>query len=135
MRQGCLSGLFIIKVPCTKGSESWFNLFKLKEFLFAYVFIILLVFFVSQYYRIQENKTKVRSFERGFERVGKINVDYSLHFFLLVLIFVLFDLEVLFFFIFIFINYLWFFLFLFVILLLMVGLIIEWKKIKIIWFI
>jgi NADH-ubiquinone oxidoreductase chain 3 len=39
-------------------------------------------------------KKKVISFERGFVNVGKIQVSYSIHFFLIIVIFIIFDLEI-----------------------------------------
>ena len=40
------------------------------------------------------NFFKVSSFESGFKSVGKIQVSFSIHFFVIILIFVVFDLEV-----------------------------------------
>jgi len=37
---------------------------------------------------------KRSSFECGFSRIGRINTNYSLYFFILLLVFILFDLEV-----------------------------------------
>lgn len=38
--------------------------------------------------------TKNSSFERGFESIGKIHNSFRIHFFIIILIFVIFDLEV-----------------------------------------
>lgn len=38
--------------------------------------------------------TKNSSFESGFERIGKIHNSFRIHFFIIILIFVIFDLEV-----------------------------------------
>lgn len=40
------------------------------------------------------NFFKVSSFESGFKSVGKIQVSFSIHFFVIILMFVVFDLEV-----------------------------------------
>lgn len=37
---------------------------------------------------------KNSSFESGFERIGKIHNSFSIHFFIIILMFVIFDLEV-----------------------------------------
>lgn len=39
-------------------------------------------------------KNKISSFERGFVSVGKIQNSFSIHFFIMILIFVIFDLEI-----------------------------------------
>jgi NADH:ubiquinone oxidoreductase subunit 3 (subunit A) len=40
------------------------------------------------------SKNKINSFERGFIRVGKIQNAFRIHFFIIMLMFVIFDLEV-----------------------------------------
>lgn len=46
-------------------------------------------------FRIKDlSKNKVRAFERGFVRVGKIQNSFRIHFFIIILIFVIFDLEI-----------------------------------------
>lgn len=50
--------------------------------------VTLLISFISI------TKNKVRSFERGFESIGKIQNSFSIHFFIIILIFIIFDLEV-----------------------------------------
>lgn len=37
---------------------------------------------------------KNSAFERGFESIGKVHNSFSIHFFIIILIFVIFDLEV-----------------------------------------
>lgn len=39
-------------------------------------------------------KNKISAFERGFVRVGKIQNSFSIHFFIIILMFVIFDLEI-----------------------------------------
>lgn len=54
---------------------------------FLYVGIVLV--------RVKDyNFFKVSSFESGFKSVGKVQVSFSIHFFVMMLIFVVFDLEV-----------------------------------------
>lgn len=40
------------------------------------------------------NKNKIRAFERGFMSIGKIQNSFRIHFFIIILIFVIFDLEI-----------------------------------------
>lgn len=79
------------------------------------------------------NKNKVSAFERGFIRIGKIQNSFSIHFFIMILIFVIFDLEIVMFLgilvsdIRSFIRFLLIFLFIFG------GFYIEWWYGKLIW--
>lgn len=58
------------------------------------MFLVFLFFLLNYFFSFLKNlKLKVSSFESGFESLGKVNKIFSLHFFLLILIFVLFDLE------------------------------------------
>jgi NADH:ubiquinone oxidoreductase subunit 3 (subunit A) len=57
-------------------------------FSFLFYFLVFLISFKSPL------KSKVTSFERGFVGVGKIQNAFSIHFFLIIVIFVIFDLEV-----------------------------------------
>jgi len=40
------------------------------------------------------SEVKMSPFESGFERIGKIHSSFRIHFFIIILIFVIFDLEV-----------------------------------------
>jgi len=64
------------------------------------IFFFLTFIFTKKKYK----KIKNSFFERGFNRLGKNIFSINIHFFCLVIIFVLFDLE-LFFFLFVFFNY------------------------------
>lgn len=45
--------------------------------------------------RVKEFKSgKVTAFESGFKGVGSIQISFSIHFFVMMLMFILFDLEV-----------------------------------------
>nr|YP_009176852.1 NADH dehydrogenase subunit 3 [Strongyloides venezuelensis]BAT21223.1 NADH dehydrogenase subunit 3 [Strongyloides venezuelensis] len=57
-----------------------------------FIFLFYLISFLLSYYVFSKNK--VSSFECGFSTVGKIQNSFSIHFFLIMLIFVVFDLEV-----------------------------------------
>lgn len=63
---------------------------------FGFTLILLLVFYLINFFlRIKDfNKRKINSFECGFLRVGIIQNSFSIHFFIMILIFVIFDLEI-----------------------------------------
>lgn len=55
----------------------------------------MIFYLVNFFLRLKLDLTeKLISFERGFERIGKIHSSFSIHFFIVMLIFVIFDLEV-----------------------------------------
>jgi len=59
-------------------------------------FLLILVLYGGEFFISVKNynKCKVVAFERGFKGVGKIQNSFSIHFFVMILIFVIFDLEV-----------------------------------------
>lgn len=65
-------------------------------FLFYFSFFLVLVFYLINFFLSSKffYLIKNSSFERGFERIGKIHNSFSIHFFIIILIFVIFDLEV-----------------------------------------
>ena len=62
----------------------------------GFTVILLVVFYLINFLlRIKDlSKNKIRAFERGFVRVGKIQNSFRIHFFIIMLIFVIFDLEI-----------------------------------------
>nr|YP_009538631.1 NADH dehydrogenase subunit 3 [Steinernema abbasi]AYV63099.1 NADH dehydrogenase subunit 3 [Steinernema abbasi]QAA11075.1 NADH dehydrogenase subunit 3 [Steinernema carpocapsae]BAV78648.1 NADH dehydrogenase subunit 3 [Steinernema carpocapsae] len=69
-------------------------------FILSFVFFISIVFLFLFYFinfflsnKLLE-KNKVSSFESGFVSVGKVQNSFSIHFFVIMLMFVIFDLEV-----------------------------------------
>lgn len=78
-------------------------------------------------------KNKVVAFERGFLRVGKVQNSFSLHFFLIMLLFVVFDVEVVMLVCLILVDFSSFFLFLFVFFFVLSGLYLEWALGKLVW--
>lgn len=67
-------------------------LFIVFVFSLILLFIFYLInFFLSLKYR---EKNKIRAFESGFVSIGKIQNSFSIHFFIIILIFIIFDLEV-----------------------------------------
>nr|YP_009161985.1 NADH dehydrogenase subunit 3 [Litoditis aff. marina PmI]AKS28835.1 NADH dehydrogenase subunit 3 [Litoditis aff. marina PmI] len=62
----------------------------------CFTLILLLVFYLINFLlSIKDfNKNKISSFESGFVSVGKIQNSFSIHFFIMMLMFVIFDLEI-----------------------------------------
>lgn len=62
----------------------------------GFTLILLVAFYLINFLlRIKDlTKNKIRAFERGFVRVGKIQNSFRIHFFIIILIFVIFDLEI-----------------------------------------
>nr|ABO31090.1 NADH-ubiquinone oxidoreductase subunit 3 [Globodera rostochiensis] len=69
-------------------------LFLLGFFLFFLILLLSVFYFINFLFCWGVGFfDKLISFESGFSSLGKINIFFSLHFFLVLLIFVLFDLE------------------------------------------
>ena len=79
------------------------------------------------------DKNKIRAFERGFVRVGKIQNSFSIHFFIIILIFVIFDLEVVIFLGILISDITSFFSFLLIFTFILGGFYIEWYYGKLVW--
>lgn len=64
--------------------------------MFGFTSVLLIVFYLINFLiRIKDsNKNKISAFECGFVRVGKIQNSFRIHFFIMMLIFVIFDLEI-----------------------------------------
>lgn len=62
----------------------------------SFTMILLLVFYLVNFVlRIKDlRNNKIRAFESGFVRVGKIQNSFRIHFFIIMLMFVIFDLEI-----------------------------------------
>ena len=59
------------------------------------LFLLLVLYGANFAMRVKKNDLlKVNAFERGFIRVGKIQNSFSIHFFIMMLMFVIFDLEI-----------------------------------------
>lgn len=59
------------------------------------LFLLLVLYGANFVISIKKNDLlKVNAFERGFISVGKIQNSFSIHFFIIILIFVIFDLEI-----------------------------------------
>nr|YP_004927941.1 NADH dehydrogenase subunit 3 [Wellcomia siamensis]ACV96777.1 NADH dehydrogenase subunit 3 [Wellcomia siamensis] len=58
-------------------------------------FLIFLLYFIEFFISVKNFSVfKVFSFESGFKSVSKVQVAFSIHFFVMMLIFVIFDLEI-----------------------------------------
>jgi NADH:ubiquinone oxidoreductase subunit 3 (subunit A) len=75
--------------------------FQFKRLFFIFVFLVLgfffsfiLLGFVYFFYNKKYRVSSISSFERGFVSIGGLQSRFSLHFFLLLIIFIVFDLEV-----------------------------------------
>lgn len=62
----------------------------------VFTLILLVVFYLINFIISVKDlrKNKISAFERGFCRVGKIQNSFRIHFFIIILIFVIFDLEI-----------------------------------------
>lgn len=78
---------------------------------------------------------KNSSFERGFERIGKIHNSFRIHFFIIILIFVIFDLEVVILLGFLMSSYYSYIIFYIIFFFILFGFYIEWYFGKLIWII
>ncbi len=93
--------VFCLKIFSTKGILLKYYIFwEILCFLFGFVFLFCL-FLVSFFYFINLiisfkffRFAKVGSFERGFSSVGKVQSSFRVHFFVIMLIFVVFDVEI-----------------------------------------
>ena len=61
-----------------------------------FTLVLLVVFYAGNFLISCKDfyKNKISSFECGFVRIGKIQNSFRIHFFIIILIFVIFDLEV-----------------------------------------
>lgn len=64
--------------------------------LVLFIAVLILIFYLVNFFlSLKLDLTeKLISFERGFERIGKIHSSFRIHFFIVILMFVIFDLEV-----------------------------------------
>lgn len=62
----------------------------------CFTLILLLAFYLINFLLSIKDigKNKIRAFERGFVRIGKIQNSFRIHFFIIILMFVIFDLEI-----------------------------------------
>lgn len=103
--------------------------------MFGFTSILLVVFYLINFLiRVKDiNKNKISAFECGFVRVGKIQNSFRIHFFIIMLMFVIFDLEIVIFLGIIVSDIRSFYRFLVIILFIIGGFYIEWWYGKLIW--
>lgn len=102
---------------------------------FGFTIILLVVFYLINFLlRIKDfNKRKIDSFECGFIRVGIIQNSFRIHFFIIILIFVIFDLEIVIFLGILVSDRRSFFRFLIIMAFIIGGFYIEWWYGKLVW--
>lgn len=71
-------------------------MFYILLFVLIFTLLLLFLFYIINFLLCNKNfyKNKVRAFECGFDSVGKIQNSFSIHFFIIILMFVIFDLEI-----------------------------------------
>nr|YP_009550282.1 NADH dehydrogenase subunit 3 [Heterorhabditis indica]YP_817456.1 NADH dehydrogenase subunit 3 [Heterorhabditis bacteriophora]ABJ80700.1 NADH dehydrogenase subunit 3 [Heterorhabditis bacteriophora]AZU95941.1 NADH dehydrogenase subunit 3 [Heterorhabditis bacteriophora]QAA11086.1 NADH dehydrogenase subunit 3 [Heterorhabditis indica]QAA11098.1 NADH dehydrogenase subunit 3 [Heterorhabditis bacteriophora] len=70
-------------------------IFVLSMLLLFVLFLLFVFYLVNFLISIKDNsKNKISAFESGFVSVGKIQNSFSIHFFIMMLMFVIFDLEI-----------------------------------------
>lgn len=102
---------------------------------FSFTLILLVVFYLINFLlSIKDfNKNKSGAFESGFVRVGIIQNSFRIHFFIIILMFVIFDLEIVIFLGILISDFNSFFRFLIIMVFIFGGFYIEWWYGKLIW--
>nr|YP_011035804.1 NADH dehydrogenase subunit 3 [Halicephalobus mephisto]WRI60235.1 NADH dehydrogenase subunit 3 [Halicephalobus mephisto] len=95
------------------------------------VFYMLNFFLSFKFYLLSKNS----SFESGFESIGKVHNSFSIHFFIIMLMFVIFDLEVVMLLGFLLSNYMYIINFFLILFFIMFGFYMEWYFGKLMWII
>lgn len=110
-----------------------FLVFLFLVFLLGFVFIILF-YFINFFLSLKSiTKNKINSFESGFVRVGFIQNSFSIHFFVIIVMFVIFDLEIVMFLGVLLVDFFSFFSVFFLLLFIILGFYIEWFLGKLVW--
>lgn len=106
-------------------------------YILLFSLILVLIFYLLNYFLSLKILflEKISSFERGFERIGKIHSSFSIHFFIIMLMFVIFDLEVVILIGFMIARFNSIFLLILILIFTMGGFYIEWYFGKLIWLI
>lgn len=102
-------------------------------FVLSFLFVVLF-YFINFFLSIKDfSKRKINSFESGFISIGKIQNSFSIHFFIMILMFVIFDLEIVMFLGILISDFFSFVSFVFIIFFIIGGFYIEWYYGKLIW--
>ena len=100
------------------------------------VFLLLILYVLNFVVRLKKVELlKVCTFERGFVRLNKVQNSFRIHFFVIMLMFVIFDLEIVIFLGLMLRDFNSFISFLLLILFILIGFYIEWWYGKLIWII
>nr|YP_010708748.1 NADH dehydrogenase subunit 3 [Cruznema tripartitum]WCR50915.1 NADH dehydrogenase subunit 3 [Cruznema tripartitum] len=104
---------------------------------FSITLVLLVVFYVLNFVLSIKDmeKSKVSTFECGFVSVGKVQNSFSIHFFIMMIMFVIFDLEIVMFLGILFSDFSSFVGFFFVFIFILGGFYMEWWYGKLIWLI
>lgn len=113
-----------------------FLLFEINNMIIFFFFSLLLsnlMFIISLWFiKRQSNFEKISAYECGFQPFLENQTNFDIHFYIIALLFLIFDLEIIFLFPWIlmlkYLNFLGFFSMLFFLFLLFLGFIFEWKK-------
>lgn len=102
---------------------------------FGFTLLLLVVFYLINFLiRVKDfRNNKISAFECGFVRVGLIQNSFRIHFFVIILIFVIFDLEIVIFLGILVSDLSSFFRFLLVLVFIVGGFYIEWWYGKLVW--
>nr|YP_011004801.1 NADH dehydrogenase subunit 3 [Anagyrus jenniferae]WPT46942.1 NADH dehydrogenase subunit 3 [Anagyrus jenniferae] len=113
-----------------------FNLFFMIMIFLILIILIMVNFVLSK--KLIKDREKMSSFECGFDSLSQNRLPFSLQFFLISVIFLIFDIEIVLIFPFIYMNnYIYYFMILnmlFIILFLILGLYVEWIEGALKWF-
>lgn len=98
------------------------------------IFLVFVLYLGIIFIRVKDyNFFKVNSFESGFKRVGKVQLSYSIHFFVIILIFVVFDLEIVILMGLVVSDFMSVYVYLYLFVFVLGGLVIEWLYGKLVW--
>jgi NADH:ubiquinone oxidoreductase subunit 3 (subunit A) len=101
-------------------------------FLISLILVFLLYFLNFFFSRKISYFSKNTSFESGFLRVGKVQKSFSIHFFIIILIFVIFDVEIVIILGFIISDFTSYVSFIFIFIFILGGLYLEWYYLKLV---
>nr|WMH03352.1 NADH dehydrogenase subunit 3 [Encyrtus aurantii] len=114
-----------------------FSIFMIISFLFMLIYaMFFLNLFVSK--KMNKNREKMSSFECGFDSMSVNRLPFSLQFYLISIIFLIFDVEIALIMPFVYVNKMTYLLVIFmviiIIMILLVGLYLEWIEGALMWF-
>nr|YP_010286273.1 NADH dehydrogenase subunit 3 [Aphelenchoides medicagus]UKS08876.1 NADH dehydrogenase subunit 3 [Aphelenchoides medicagus] len=104
-------------------------------FVFSFSMLLVFILYLLNFFISKKNffLAKNSSFESGFLSVGKIQKSFSIHFFIIMLMFVVFDVEIVMILGFVISDMSFFFSFFLIFLFILLGLYMEWYYLKLVW--